>query len=53
MDASYPIDGVSDHTVSLSIYLRDPDGNKVELFSDNPEFDWHNDASWVETLVKP
>ena len=49
----YPIDGVSDHTVSQSIYLRDPDGNEVELFVDNPDFDWRTDTSWMETPVKP
>jgi catechol 2,3-dioxygenase len=53
MDAGYPIDGVSDHTVSQSIYLRDPDGNEVELFVDNPDFDWRNDSSWMEAPVKP
>ena len=53
MDAGYPVDGISDHTVSQSIYLRDPDGNEVELFVDNPEFDWRNDASWMEAPVKP
>ncbi len=53
IDAGYPIDGVSDHTVSQSIYLRDPDGNEVELFVDNPDFDWRNDASWMEAPVKP
>ena len=53
MDAGYPVDGVSDHTISQSIYLRDPDGNEVELFVDNPDFDWHNDNSWMEAPVKP
>jgi catechol 2,3-dioxygenase len=48
-----PIDGVSDHTVSQSIYLRDPDGNEVELFVDNPDFDWRHDTSWMEAPVKP
>lgn len=53
MDEGYSVDGISDHTISQSIYLRDPDGNEVELFVDNPEFDWHNDASWMEAPVKP
>ena len=29
--AGIAIDGMSDHTVSQSLYLRDPDGNEVEL----------------------
>ncbi|MBI5039907.1 MAG: VOC family protein [Gammaproteobacteria bacterium] len=49
----HPIDGMADHTVSQSLYLRDPDGNEVELFVDNPAFDWHTDDSWMEAPVKP
>lgn len=51
--AGYPIDGMSDHTVSQSLYLRDPDGNEVELFVDDPAFDWKNDASWMAAPVRP
>jgi catechol 2,3-dioxygenase len=49
----YPVDGLSDHTISQSIYLRDPDGNEVELYVDNPAYDWRNDGSWMEAPVKP
>ncbi len=49
----YRIEGLSDHTISQSIYLRDPDGNEVELFVDNPGCDWKNDTSWMEAPVKP
>ena len=52
-DNGYTIDGMSDHSVSQSIYLRDPDGNEVELFVDNPDFDWRNDDSWMDAPVKP
>ena len=51
--AGYTIDGMSDHTISQSLYLRDPDGNEIELFVDNPAFDWASDKSWMETPVKP
>ena len=47
------IDGVSDHTISQSIYLRDPDGNELELYVDNPDIDWKHDHSWMEAPVKP
>ena len=30
-EASIPLDGASDHGVSEALYLRDPDGNGVEL----------------------
>jgi len=51
--ANYSIDGMSDHTVSQSIYLRDPDGNEVELFVDNPTIDWKNNREWMEEPFKP
>ena len=47
------IDGLADHTISQSMYLRDPDGNEVELFVDSRNFDWRNDKSWMDAPVKP
>lgn len=52
-ELDYHIDGLSDHTISHSIYLRDPDGNEVELYADNPDYDWSTDNSWMEAPVKP
>jgi catechol 2,3-dioxygenase len=52
-DAGYSIDGMSDHHVSQSLYLHDPDGNELELFVDNPEVDWKTDDSWLEAPVRP
>jgi catechol 2,3-dioxygenase len=49
----YGIDGQSDHTVSQSLYLRDPDGNEVELFVDDPSYDWKNREEWMEAPVLP
>lgn len=42
--AGIPLDGASDHGVSEAIYLRDPDGNGVELYRDRPEREWPRDA---------
>ena len=53
LERGYEITAQSDHTVSQSLYLRDPDGNEVELFVDNPTFDWKSDTTWMETPVKP
>ena len=36
IDASYPMQGASDHGVSEAIYLADPDGNGLELYWDRP-----------------
>ena len=40
VDASIPVDGASDHGVSEAIYLRDPDGNGIELYRDRPREEW-------------
>ncbi len=42
--AGIPLDGASDHGVSEALYLRDPDGNGVELYRDRPETEWPRDA---------
>jgi catechol 2,3-dioxygenase len=51
LEKGYDIDAMSDHTVSQSLYLRDPDGNEVELFVDNPDIDWKTDESWLDAPV--
>jgi catechol 2,3-dioxygenase len=38
--AGIALDGASDHGVSQALYLRDPDGNGVELYWDRPEAEW-------------
>lgn len=43
-DAGIPLDGASDHGVSEAVYLRDPDGNGVELYRDRDPADWPRDA---------
>ena len=35
-----PLEGASDHGVSEALYLRDPDGNGVELYADRPREQW-------------
>jgi catechol 2,3-dioxygenase len=47
------LDGAADHTISQSLYLRDPDGNEVELYVDDPAVDWKRDHDWMEAPVKP
>jgi catechol 2,3-dioxygenase len=39
-DAGIELDGAADHGVSEAIYLRDPDGNGVELYHDRPDSEW-------------
>lgn len=52
-EAGVPVEGASDHTVSWSLYVRDPDGNEVELFCDNPDIDWKNNPAAVLSPIKP
>ena len=40
VDARVPLDGASDHGVSEALYLRDPDGNGLELYWDRPKDQW-------------
>lgn len=51
--AGVTIDGMSDHTVSQSLYLRDPDGNEVELYVDAAESVWKKNPAAVVSPIKP
>jgi catechol 2,3-dioxygenase len=44
IDAGIEIDGAADHGVSEAVYLRDPDGNGVELYRDRAEAEWPRDG---------
>ncbi len=44
VDAGIPLEGASDHGVSEALYLRDPDGNGVELYRDRPPEEWPRDG---------
>jgi catechol 2,3-dioxygenase len=43
--ANVPVDGAADHGVSEALYLRDPDGNGVELYRDLPPAEWPRDSA--------
>ncbi len=45
--------GMSDHNVTHSLYIADPDGNEVELYVDVPGVDWRNDPSQFAQPVRP
>jgi len=42
--AGIQLDGAADHGVSEALYLRDPDGNGLELYWDRPRERWPRDA---------
>jgi catechol-2,3-dioxygenase len=45
--------GASDHTVTHSLYVLDPDGNELELFIDVQPERWRDDPAAVMAPVKP
>jgi catechol 2,3-dioxygenase len=44
LEAGIELEGAADHGVSEAVYLRDPDGNGVELYWDRPEAEWPRGA---------
>lgn len=45
IDAGIMLDGAADHGVSEALYLRDPDGNGIELYRDRAKAEWPVDES--------
>ena len=45
--------GSSDHTVTHSVYLLDPDGNEIEIYIDVEGVDWMNDGTLVASPTRP
>jgi catechol 2,3-dioxygenase len=48
-----PITGASDHDVSEAIYLDDPEGNGVEVYSDRPREKWRRDGELIFQKTDP
>lgn len=51
--AGVTIGGMSDHTVSQSLYVFDPDGNEVELYVDADPALWRNTPEAVLSPIQP
>lgn len=51
--AGYPLRGMSDHAVSESLYLDDPDGNGLEIYGDRPRSMWPVRDGVVQMTVDP
>lgn len=51
--ADYPLRGMSDHAVSESLYLDDPDGNGLEIYADRPRQTWPVRDGVVQMTVDP
>jgi catechol 2,3-dioxygenase len=55
LEAGIRLDGASDHGVSEAVYLRDPDGNGIELYCDRPREEWPRpeDGGGVAMVTAP
>jgi catechol 2,3-dioxygenase len=51
--AGVPVVGASDHGVTHSLYITDPDGNEIELYIDVPGVDWKHDPMLVMAPTRP
>jgi catechol 2,3-dioxygenase len=49
--AGIQLDGAADHGVSEALYLRDPDGNGVELYRDRAPEEWPRDREGNLAMV--
>lgn len=45
--------GSSDHLVSEALYLNDPDGNQIEIYTDRDPSEWRWDGEEVAMTVDP
>ena len=52
-DHGVAIEGASDHGVSEAIYLRDPDGNGIELYWDRPREEWPHVDGQLRMITQP
>ncbi|MGA8382992.1 MAG: VOC family protein [Stellaceae bacterium] len=51
-ELNVPIGRVADHGISLGIYLRDPDGNGVEVYYEMPRAEWpHEEHVFTRELM--
>jgi catechol 2,3-dioxygenase len=52
-ESGYPLRGTSDHAVSESLYLDDPDGNGLEIYADRPREEWPVVGGIIQMTVEP
>jgi len=53
VEERWDLDGASDHGVSEALYLRDPEGNGVEIYRDRPREAWPTDGDRVAMGTRP
>lgn len=53
LETHVALEGAADHAVSEAIYLRDPEGNGIEVYRDRPRASWRSDAGRVVMTTEP
>ncbi|WP_026696076.1 VOC family protein [Peribacillus kribbensis] len=53
LQTGYPLQGASDHSVSEAVYLADPDGNGIEIYTDRKSQEWKWDSGEVMMVTEP
>ncbi|MHB0929718.1 MAG: VOC family protein [Candidatus Nanopelagicales bacterium] len=51
--AGVRINGATDHGMTHSLYIEDPDGNEIELYIDVPGVDWRDPELWSKPVFRP
>ena len=51
--AGWRLTGASDHLVSEALYLRDPEGNGIEIYRDRPREEWRRDGDELAMATLP
>ena len=52
-DNNVELVGATDHGMTHSLYILDPDGNEIELYIDVPGVDWTDPALWDAPVMRP
>ena len=52
-DAGWRLNGASDHLVSEALYLRDPEGNGIEIYRDRPREQWRYENGQLQMDTLP
>lgn len=52
-ESGWAFTGASDHLVSEAVYLRDPEGNGIEIYRDRAPDEWEHDGDSVRMATLP